>query len=186
MAPLKIVQYGNPVLRKKAKPIRKVTPEMRGLVASMTETMREGNGIGLAANQIGEALALAVVDLGEGPTVLINPQIVEREGEQISVEGCLSMPRLHGDVRRAQRIKIKARNRQGKAITVEAEGLLARVLQHEIDHLNGVVFIDRVDPETLHWVLDEVDEEGNPRTEPVTVEQALRAFEARSRGRASV
>jgi peptide deformylase len=180
MAPLKIVQYGHPVLRKKAKPIRKVTKEMQGLVADMTETMREGNGIGLAANQIGEALALAVVDLGEGPTVIINPQIVAREGEQVSVEGCLSMPGLHGDVRRAERIKVKARNRHGKPITIEAEGLLARVLQHEIDHLNGVVFIDRVDPDTLHWVLDEVDEEGNPRTEPVTVEQALRAFEARA------
>ena len=180
MAPLKIVQYGHPALRKKAKAIRKVTNEMQGLVADMTETMREGNGIGLAANQIGEALALAVVDLGEGPTVIINPQIVAREGEQVSVEGCLSMPGLHGDVRRAQRIKVKARNRHGKPISIEAEGLLARVLQHEIDHLNGVVFIDRVDPDTLHWVLDEVDEEGNPRTEPVTVEQALRAFEARA------
>lgn len=180
MAPLKIVQYGHPALRKKAKAIRKVTHEMHGLVSNMTETMREGNGIGLAANQIGEALALAVVDLGEGPTVIINPQIVAREGEQVSVEGCLSMPGLHGDVRRAQRIKVKARNRHGKPISIEAEGLLARVLQHEIDHLNGVVFIDRVDPDTLHWVLDEVDEEGNPRTEPVTVEQALRAFEARA------
>jgi len=180
MAPLKIVQYGHPALRKKAKAIRKVTHEMHGLVSNMTETMREGNGIGLAANQIGEALALAVVDLGEGPTVIINPQIVAREGEQVSVEGCLSMPGLHGDVRRAQRIKVKARNRHGKPISIEAEGLLARVLQHEIDHLNGVVFIDRVDPDTLHWVLDEVDEEGNRRTEPVTVEQALRAFEARA------
>lgn len=181
MAPLKIVRYGNPVLRKKAKPIRKVTPEMRGLVERMTETMRENNGIGLAASQIGESIALAVVDLGEGATVIINPQIVEREGEQVGLEGCLSLPGLHGDVRRAERIKIKARNRQGKPITIEAEGLVARVLQHEIDHLNGVVFVDRVDPETLHWVLDEVDEEGNPRTEPVTVEEALRAFEARAR-----
>ena len=181
MASPKIVQYGDPVLRKKAKGVRKVTPDMRGLIESMAETMRENNGIGLAANQIGEPIALAVVDLGEGPTVIINPQIVEREGEQVSVEGCLSLPGLHGDVRRAQRIKVKARNRQGRPVIIEAEGLVARVLQHEIDHLNGVVFVDRVDPETLHWVLDEVDEDGNPRTEPVTVEQALRAFEARAR-----
>jgi peptide deformylase len=180
MAQRHVVRYGNAVIRKKAKSIRKLPPNFEQLVESMAVTMREHNGIGLAANQVGEALAIAVVDLGEGPTVLVNPQIVEREGEQTAEEGCLSLPRLHGNVTRAQRVKVKARNRHGKPITIEAEGLLARVLQHEVDHLNGVVFLDRVDPSTLHWVLDEVDEEGNYKTEPVTVEEARRAFETQA------
>jgi peptide deformylase len=178
----RIVRYGNPAIRRRAKALRKLPADFSGLVETMTTTMHENHGIGLAANQIGESAAVAVIDLGEGPIVLVNPQIVEREGEQTDVEGCLSLPGLHGTVTRAQRVTVKARNRHGKPITIEAEGLQARVLQHEIDHLNGMVFLDRADPDSLHWVLDEVDEEGNPKTQPVTREEALLAFESRAGG----
>ena len=108
----------------------------------MLVSMRRANGIGLAAPQIGVPLRVVVADTGAGPLALVNPRIRRRRSSQVGIEGCLSIPGIYGDVRRARRIEVEGRSIQGRPIVVESEDLLARVFQHEIDHLNGVLFID--------------------------------------------
>ena len=162
---LPILQYGDPILRAKGKRIEKIDDRIRELAANMIETMHAAHGIGLAAQQIGEALQLTVLDISaiedrpstlklDGkdttdpktvmPLVLINPEI-ELGGEtEIGVEGCLSFPEVTGDIERAQSVIVHAQTLEGGTIHIEASGFLARAIQHEGDHLNGILFIDRM------------------------------------------
>ncbi|MGZ4112005.1 MAG: peptide deformylase [Tumebacillaceae bacterium] len=143
---IKIIRLeGDPVLRQVAKPIPEVTPNIQKLLTDLADTMYDaGNGIGLAATQIGILKRAIVVDVGNGLIELVNPEVLHSEGEQIGAEGCLSIPGVSGDVMRANKVKVKALNRNGEEFTIDAEGLLARCLLHEIDHLNGVLFTDHV------------------------------------------
>jgi peptide deformylase len=137
-----------PALRKTAKPVVKITPKIKRLIDDMFETMYAANGIGLAANQVGVLQRVIVIDLqtkGSKRLALINPEIIHNDGQQVSSEGCLSCPGLMADVARAASVTVTALDPQGKVQTLEADNLLAAVLQHEIDHLNGVLFIDRLD-----------------------------------------
>lgn len=132
------------VLRKRAKPVGRVTAEMQRLIHRMINVMREAKGVGLAAPQIGVSKRVFVAEVEERIHVFIDPQIVKKDGEEVSSEGCLSIPGVVADVPRALQVTVKGKNRKGRGITVSAEGLLARVIQHEVDHLNGVLFLDRV------------------------------------------
>ncbi|WP_438446754.1 peptide deformylase [Gorillibacterium sp. sgz5001074] len=140
-----IVKDPDPVLREHAKPVPKITPNIHKLLDDMADTMYEAQGVGLAAPQIGILKRVIVMDCGEehgGLIELINPEIIAKEGEQLGPEGCLSIPGLQGDVRRAAKCTVKGWNRNGDEITVEGTELLARCIQHEVDHLNGVLFTD--------------------------------------------
>ncbi|WP_163327886.1 peptide deformylase [Desulfurobacterium thermolithotrophum] len=145
--------YPDDVLKKKAEVVTEFNEELEQLVNDMFETMYKRGGVGLAANQIGILKRVVVIDLnsgkekqGEEQIVLINPEIVALEGEEVKEEGCLSLPGLYKKVKRAVYAKVKAQNLKGEEFTIEGEGLLARAFQHEIDHLNGVVFIDKLSP----------------------------------------
>jgi len=161
---LPILQYGDPILRAKGKRIEEIDDRIRELAANMIETMHAAHGVGLAAPQIGEALQLTVLDISpiedrpstlklDGkdadpktamPLVLINPE-VELHGEtELGVEGCLSFPEITGDIERAQSVTVRAQSLEGSTIDIEAGGFLARAIQHEHDHLNGILFIDRM------------------------------------------
>lgn len=144
MATYKVVEKEDPILRKISKEVPKITPNVLKLISNMLETMYEYNGVGLAAPQVGVLKRIIVVDIGDGPIALINPEILEREGSQVGQEGCLSCPDMWGDVDRAQYIKIKGITTEGEEVIFEAEDYLARALQHECDHLDGVLFIDKV------------------------------------------
>ncbi len=139
-----IVKEPDEVLHKKAKEITKITPNVQKLLTDMAETMYDADGVGLAAPQVGILKRAIVVDVGDehGLIELINPEIVASSGEQLGSEGCLSIPALNGEVRRAMEVTVKGLDRDGKEITVTGSELLARALQHEIDHLNGVLFTD--------------------------------------------
>jgi peptide deformylase len=161
---LPILQYGDPILRVKGQRIEEIDDRIRELAANMIETMHAAHGVGLAAQQIGEALQLTVLDIsavedrpstlklnGEDadpksamPLVLINPEIELRGETEIGVEGCLSFPEITGDIERAQSVTVRAQNLEGDIIEFEAGGLLARAIQHEHDHLHGILFIDRM------------------------------------------
>ena len=132
------------VLRRRARPVGRVTAEIQRLANDMVEVMRGANGVGLAAPQVGVSKRLFVAEVEERVHVLVDPEIVKMEGEEADTEGCLSIPGLIGEVPRASRVVVKGKNRRGRGITVEADGLLARVFQHEIDHLDGVLFLDRI------------------------------------------
>ncbi|MHB1456539.1 MAG: peptide deformylase [Armatimonadota bacterium] len=168
MAEREIIRYPDPILRKPAVSISKPDTGLKALIDDMTATMKMVNGLGLAANQVGVLQKVLVYDEGKGPGVVLNPKIVSMSGEQVGPEGCLSFPGLQGDVRRADKIEVRGNNMKGKPVKIKAEGLLARILQHEIDHLNGTLFIDRADPETLHYITADDDEEDDtPETEPI-------------------
>ena len=150
-APLQLRYYGDPVLRKRAEPVAEITDAEHQLAEQMLETLyATGNGIGLAATQVGVLKRLIIVDIGEDddeeyePLVLFNPQLLSSEGDIVAEEGCLSIPNVTADVKRPERIVVEGINLQREFVRIEADGLLARVLQHEIDHLNGVLFIDRI------------------------------------------
>jgi peptide deformylase len=159
MAILNIVKEGDPTLRKVCRPVTEITPRILTLLNDMRETLIEANGAGLAAPQVGILRRIALVDLGEEIVELINPEIVETEGEQEEVEGCLSVPDVWGVTRRPARVKVKALNREGEEFTVEGEGLNARCLCHEIDHLDGHLFTDNVlhilTPEEVKEMMEE-------------------------------
>jgi peptide deformylase len=142
VAVLKIAINGDPVLRRKAKPVDKITKRLRNLAKDMLTTMYEANGCGLAAPQVGVSERLVVIDAGQGPLVLINPEIIAREGQARDSEGCLSIPGRSEYVTRAQKVRVNFLDLRGKAVTMEGENLLARAFQHEIDHLDGILFID--------------------------------------------
>ncbi|MFN2397673.1 MAG: peptide deformylase [Gemmatimonadaceae bacterium] len=142
MSLLDIYLLGAPILRQETKPVTAVTDELRTLMDNMFETMYAAKGIGLAAPQVGRLERLAVVNADERPFVIMNPEIVLTEGKHRAEEGCLSIPDIYGDVDRALRVVVHALDRNGKAFELEASDLLARCLQHEIDHLHGKLFID--------------------------------------------
>jgi len=161
---LSILQYGDPILRAKGKHIEKIDNRIRELAQNMIETMHAANGVGLAAPQVGESLQLTVLDVsqvedrpstmelnGENtdpqramPLVLINPEIDLGSETEMGTEGCLSFPEITGEIERAKSVTVRARNLDGEAIEIEATGFLARAIQHEVDHLNGILFIDRM------------------------------------------
>jgi peptide deformylase len=159
MALLEIATLGEPILRSPAKPVGKISRQTQTLIDDMIETMRHAAGVGLAGPQVRVAERLFVYDVGDGPDAIINPEIVRQEGEQLGVEGCLSIPRLHGEVLRAMTVEVTGLDRHGKPLRIEAREYLARVFQHEIDHLDGVLFIDRADPASLHWITEEEEDE---------------------------
>jgi len=162
---LPILQYGDPILRAKGKRIDEIDGRIRELAANMIETMHAAHGVGLAAQQIGEALQLTVLDISavedrpstlilDGkditdpstamPLVLINPEIELRGETEVGVEGCLSFPEMTADIERAHSVTVRAQNLEGEPIEIEANGFLARAIQHEHDHLDGILFIDRM------------------------------------------
>jgi peptide deformylase len=161
---LSIVQYGDPVLRAKGNRIEEINDRIRELAKNMIETMHAANGVGLAAQQVGEPIQLTVLDVSQVedrptqmklngknvepktlmPLVLINPQIELGTETEIGTEGCLSFPEISGEIERAKSIKVRARNLDGEAIEIETSGFLACAIQHEVDHLNGILFIDRM------------------------------------------
>ena len=141
--------YGDPVLRARAKPIARWTEALRALARDMVDTMRDANGVGLAAPQVGESLRIIVVDVEwrggrRNPLALINPEIAQAEGEVTEEEGCLSIPDVIEEVTRAAKVIVAATNRSGEKFEMTGEGLLARALQHEIDHIDGVLLLDRL------------------------------------------
>ena len=159
MAEKEIVTYPDPVLRQQAKAVSKLDASTKKLVEDMIATLRRENGLGLAANQVGSLQKVMVYDDGTGLGIIINPKIVSASGEQVGIEGCLSVPGLQGEVKRANVVEVRGHDLNGKPVKVKAEGLLARIFQHELDHLNGKLFIDRADPGSLHYVTEEEQEE---------------------------
>lgn len=153
---IRMIRIGNdPVLRQKAKEVQAITPVIEKLLNDMAETMYDAEGIGLAANQVGVLKRVVVIDIGQGGPGLIemvNPEILESSGSQYGAEGCLSLPGLSGKVARAQHVKVRALNRQGEAFELEASDLLARCIQHEIDHLDGILFTDYLKPSEIEYV----------------------------------
>jgi peptide deformylase len=143
MALRNIRQYGDDVLRKRCREVEKVDDRLLTLIEDMKETMYEADGVGLAAPQVGILKRLFIVDVGEGPLVFINPEIIETSGKQIDEEGCLSLPGETREVMRPNYVRARALNEKGEEFEIEAEELLARAILHEYDHLNGTLFIDR-------------------------------------------
>ena len=151
MSVLEIRQYPDPVLKRKSARVEKITPEIHKLIEDMAETMYAAPGVGLAAPQVGVGLRIAVVDVSgrdeKGELlVLINPEIVRAEGEIEEEEGCLSIKDYNADVKRFAKVRIKATDKDGNVREIEGEDLLARAFQHELDHLDGLLFIDRISP----------------------------------------
>ncbi len=175
---LPIVKFGHPVLRKKGERIEKITPEIKQLIADMFETMEASHGVGLAAQQVGHALQLTVIDVCEVkdrpstlelkgkpadvaeimPLVLINPEVTSVGEPATGGEGCLSFPEMFAEITRPESVDVKALNEKGKVIEFRCGGLLARAVQHETDHLNGILFIDRMERKTKEELRDELDE----------------------------
>ena len=146
-----VVKIPNPVLRKVASEVV-ISKKTGFLIDELMRVMRKANGIGLAAPQLGVSQRVVVIAPHDyKPTALINPKIIKMDGEQIGQEGCLSIPGLYGDVKRAMYVEVEAMDRKGREFVFELEGLPARVVQHEIDHLDGILFTDKVDPATLYW-----------------------------------
>lgn len=149
MAILKIVTIPDPILRKKLRPVKNINKKMVQLAHDMLETMYDAPGVGLAANQVGLDYQLAVIDAtrtpeekGKNPLILFNPKLLEKKGSVTNDEGCLSVPGVYDNVTRAQKVKVSYQDENGKEKIIEANGLLAQALQHEIDHLNGNLYID--------------------------------------------
>lgn len=145
MAIYKVVLMGDPVLREKAKPVKEINDSILRLLDNLHDTLHEYDGVGLAAPQIGISKRAIVVDNGEECYELINPEIIKSQGNEKAIEGCLSIPKLNGKVKRAARVIVKGLNRAGEEQRIEASGLLARAFQHEIDHLDGILFVDRAE-----------------------------------------
>lgn len=145
MAKRYVVQKDDPVLRQKCEEVKAFNAELHNLLTDMKETVRAESGVGLAAPQIGLALRVVVIDVGEGYFEMINPVIVSQKGEQVGPEGCLSVKGVQGTVRRPLKVKAEYRDRNGKKHKITAEGFFARAVCHELDHLDGVLYIDKAD-----------------------------------------
>jgi peptide deformylase len=175
---LEVVKYGHPVLRERGSRVKEITPELTRLIGDMFETMYDAKGIGLAAQQVGVALQLTVIDVrgitdrpstleinGAAadvdtfmPLVLINPKIIPVGAPVAGPEGCLSFPEIYADITRSEQVDVKALNAKGEPLAFRAGGLLGRAIQHEVDHLNGVLFIDRMTPEDKAELRAEIDD----------------------------
>ena len=158
MAVRNIRQLGDEILNKKCREIKEVTPRIQELIDDMLETMYEANGVGLAAPQVGVLKRLVVVDIGEGPIVLINPRLMESSGEQTGEEACLSLPGKYGIVTRPMNVKIEAWNEDMERMELEGDDLLARAFCHEIEHLDGHMYVERVEDGLHEAVYEEEDE----------------------------
>lgn len=150
---------GDPVLEKKSRPITEMTPKLRNLIVDMLDTMYDAMGVGLAAPQVGILKRLVVIDVGEGPIVLINPEILETSGEQTGEEGCLSVPGMVGQVTRPNYVKVKALDINMEEVEYEGTELLARAFCHEIDHLDGRMYTELVEGELHRVSYEDEDEE---------------------------
>ncbi len=157
MALRTIRQMGDAVLTKKCREIKEVTPRIEELIDDMIETMYEGNGVGLAAPQVGVLKRVVTIDVGDGPLVLINPEIIESSGEQTGSEGCLSLPGKAGEVTRPNYVKVRAYDRRMQQIELEGTELLARAFCHEVEHLDGHMYVEKVNGE-LYDVENEEEE----------------------------
>lgn len=184
MLTLPIRIYGDAVLRKKAKPIKQIDGQLQRFIAQMTETMLEADappGVGLAAPQVGRLVRVIIAreDVGDDRPVhcIINPRLAEYEEEQTDSEGCLSFPTLRGVVRRPLRILVEGIGPDEQELFLEAEGLLARVLVHEIDHLNGVMFIDKAEPDSLEWMIPDENEDAGYRLKPTALDKVQQVFD---------
>ncbi|MCE5324061.1 peptide deformylase [bacterium] len=147
-----IVKYGDEILRMRANEIEEFNDDVRSLIEMMSDALTENHGYGLAGPQVGKSLRLFVYDIGDGMHALVNPVMLSASGEEWGIEGCLSIPGLQGEVPRATRIVVTGINEEGTKVKIKANDLLARVFQHEMDHLDGTMFIDRADPDTLETV----------------------------------
>lgn len=154
MAIRKIREEGDEILKKKSKPVEEINEKIQELIDDMLETMYKANGVGLAGVQVGVLKQVIVIDIddGKGPLILINPKIIKQKGEQEVEEGCLSFPNKFAKVIRPAEITIEALDRNAKTIKVKAKELMAQAISHEIDHLNGIVFVDKILPGTLEYV----------------------------------
>ena len=172
MAVLTVRRYGDPVLRRRAAPVDAVTPEIRRLVHDMTDTMYDEVGIGLAAPQVGVSVRLMVVgdEEGRGAQALVNPAITAQGGSVTAEEGCLSLPGIFAQVTRSEWVTLQAHDLDGQPVVITARGLRSRVFQHEIDHLDGVLFIDRLEPVLRDRIKRRIKKEG------FTEDSAHRAF----------
>ena len=159
MALRKIRIMGDDILTKVCRPVEQMTPRTRTLVQDMLDTMYDANGVGLAAPQVGILKRIVVIDIGEGPLVMINPEILERAGEQTGQEGCLSLPGQAGMVTRPNYVKARAFDLEMQPYEVEGEGLLARAICHELDHLDGIMYVRFVEGELFDVSGDEEEEE---------------------------
>ena len=148
---------GDPVLTKISGPVDKMTPRIQDLITDMLDTMYEAMGVGLAAPQVGILKRVVVIDVGDGPIILINPEIIEKSGEQTGDEGCLSVPGMSGQVTRPDHVKVKALNEDMEEVVYEGEGLLARAFCHELDHLDGHMYTELVEGELHRVSYDEED-----------------------------
>jgi peptide deformylase len=158
MAILKVRTVPEPILRQKSKRVKSIDGSVRKLAGDMIETMHAASGVGLAAPQVGVPLRVIVIGMPEEDDfVLINPEVVRRSGERLVTEGCLSVPGYYGEIPRAERVTVKGKDLSGKEIRIKAEELLAQALEHEIDHLNGVLYIDHLESQDrLHKIEPEV------------------------------
>ena len=171
MALLDVRLYGNPILRRKAMHVQEVTPELRRLISDMVETMFHQVGIGLAAPQVGIPYRLLVMDDGKGGArALVNPVITQRSGSVVDEEGCLSLPGIYADVERSKSVTIEATDEDEQPINIEATGMQARVIQHEMDHLDGILFIDHLSPVARDRIKQKIQKHGFPK------ERRSRAF----------
>lgn len=176
MPKLTILEFPDPRLRTLAVPVESFDAALAGLIDDMFETMYEAPGIGLAATQVDVHRQLLVLDVSEDknqPMVFINPRIVHRDGEQVYQEGCLSVPGIYADVTRANRIKVQALNRKGEPFELEADGLLAICVQHEMDHLAGKVFVDYLSPLKRDMVRKKLEKSRRSRNDPDAREHTL-------------
>lgn len=158
MALRKIREIGDPILNKTCKEVKEVTDRTKDLIDDMFDTMYEAQGVGLAAPQVGILKRIVVIDCGDDPLLLINPEVLETSGEQTGQEGCLSVPGKAGIVTRPNYAKVKAYNEDMEEFIVEGEELLARALLHEIDHLDGHLYVEKVEGELMNVVPDDEDE----------------------------
>ena len=162
MAIRNIVEMGkDDILRKRARRVDKFDKRLAILLDDMADTMYEADGVGLAAPQVGILKRCVVIDVGEGLIELVNPEIIATEGEQAGSEGCLSVPGRRGYVVRPNKVTVRAQDRKGKKFEITGEGLLARALCHEIDHLDGIIYVDKMD----HEIFDDDEEEAAPKEE---------------------
>ena len=163
----------DPILRKQAQKINPIPENLGKYTQDMIETMHDEHGVGLAANQVGSLRKVAVIQLPEWEEalVLINPEIIRREGEREVEEGCLSIPGYRGTVKRSERVRARALDLNGKVIKIKAEGLFAQALEHETDHLNGYLYIDRLVSRETFWKIT-YNNEGNSEFQQINVDQA--------------
>lgn len=176
MKPLEILEFPDPRLRRRAEPVAEVDDELRRLIDAMFETMYQAPGIGLAATQVNVTRRFMVIDVSEDKTeqlVFINPEILSADGHQVMEEGCLSVPGIFAEVERAERIRVKALDRDGEPFEMDAAGLLATCIQHEIDHLDGKLFVDYLTPLKRQKVKRLLEKQRRQGVEPQPARRAI-------------